>query len=140
MEDGSAGCVHEIDVEIKKSVESNHSEELLPLGREVKIVDPELTTDRTAFWQSPNPQHEQAGIGPGREFSGGRLPESGLFQFIAVVGDLSRESILKSEVRTARAFELSIFVIGGEFVGSVGLDRNELPNAGIVYSWPIKSD
>ena len=58
---------------------------LLPFGHEAEIVDPELTTDRTAFRQTPDAQHQQPAIGSGGEFSGDRFPESRLFQFIAVI-------------------------------------------------------
>ena len=51
---GNAVRAHEI--------ESTQFEELLPLGHEAEIVDPELTTDRTAFRQAPDTQHQQFAI------------------------------------------------------------------------------
>src|SRR5271166_3191180 len=60
-------------------------ERLLTLGYEAEIVDPELTTDRTSFRQAPDVQYQQSAIVWGGELSGGRFPESRLFQFIAVI-------------------------------------------------------
>ncbi len=38
------------------------SRSLLPFGREAEIVDPELTTDRTTFRQTPDVQDQQFAI------------------------------------------------------------------------------
>src|SRR5229473_312102 len=49
-------------------------EELRPLGHEVEIVDPELTTNRTSFRQTPDVEYHEPGILSGGEFAGGGFP------------------------------------------------------------------
>ena len=51
---GGAVCAHEI--------ESMQFEGLLPFRHETEIVDPELTTDRTAFRHAPDAQYQQSAV------------------------------------------------------------------------------
>ena len=128
----SAGRAHEI--------ESTRFEGLLPLGREAEIVDPELTTDRTAFRQAPDMQHQQSAIVSGGEFAGGRFPESRLFQFVAVIQHGLGVHILNREMRAASALDFSILIVRRELIGSIGLHRDELTNPRIGDSRSVKGD
>src|SRR5579863_673020 len=113
---------------------------LVALGGQAEIVDPELTTDRTASRQAPDMQHEQLAIVCGGEFAGGGLPEAGFFQFIAVIEDGLSVCILNCKVRAAGAFDFSILVVGRELVERAGLHGNELADAGVGDSWTVKGD
>src|SRR5205085_7265189 len=50
------------------------------------------------------------------------------------------EGVLNCDMRTACTLNFSILVICGKFVRRVGLNRNELPDAGIADSRSVKVD
>src|SRR5580693_8365293 len=121
-------------------IESAGFEGLLPLGHEAEIVDPELTTDGTARRQAADVQDEKSGIGSGGEFSRRRLPEPGLFQFVAVIHDCLSVVILNCKMRGTGALHFSDLVVCGEFVASVRLNRDELTNPCVAYPRSIKGN
>src|SRR5579864_2904077 len=106
----------------------------------VKIVDPELTTDRAAFREAADVQDHQLAVGAGGELTVRRFPESGLFEFVAVVVHGLAVRILNGKVRAAGAFHLAILVIGGKFVGRIRLHGNELEQTRVVNAGTVKSN
>src|SRR5208283_3885226 len=87
------------------------------LGRfshQVEVVDPELTTDWTALRKPPDVHYNQLAVQSGGELAIHRLPESGLFHFVAVEVHRLAVHVLNRQVRAAGAFEFAILVIRGE--------------------------
>src|SRR5450631_2994187 len=107
---------------------------------EVKVVDPELTTDRTALWKPPDMQYDEFTVGTGGEFAIDRFPESCIFQFIAFVIDRLAIHVLNREMRSSGAFHFFVFVISREVVGGVGLHGNELIDSRVGDAGPIESN
>jgi len=100
---------------------------------EAKIVDPELTTDRTAHRNATDVQNYELAVRVGREFSSDRLPVSRLFHVVTVViNRLRGVHVLYGEVRPPGAYEVRAFVVGGKLIGCVGLYRDVLEDAAAV--------
>src|ERR1700733_13348782 len=107
----------------------------------MKIIDPELTTDRTARWKPPDVQYDEFAVWPGGEFSVGRLPESGVSQLLTLVINRLRIHILNHEMRSAGAFGIvPIFVVSGKVVSRVGLHSDELIDSSFFNARPIKGN
>src|SRR5437660_486415 len=108
---------------------------------EAKIVDPELTTDRTAHRNAADVQNYEFAICVGREFSSNRLPESRFFHVVAVVINRLRViHVLYGQVRAAGAYEVRAFVVGGKLIGCVGLYRDVLEDSGVFDSGSVEDD
>src|SRR5580658_10918094 len=71
---------------------------------EMKIVDPELTTEGMAFRDAPDVQHDQLAIGTGGELAIHCFPEARVVQIIALEIDFLGVHVLYGETRPARAF------------------------------------
>src|SRR6266567_1010503 len=105
---------------------------------EVEIVDPELTTDRTVRWKPPEVDHHQFAIRTRGELAVRRFPESRVSQFIAFVVNRLAVHVLNGEMRSTSALLLQGLVIGREVVGSIGLHCDELIDARVADSRPVK--
>jgi hypothetical protein len=107
---------------------------------EVKIVDPELTTDRTACRKPPNMEYHELAVRAGGKFATDRLPESRVLQLVGIVINDLAVHILNREMGAAGALQFSVFVKGGKLIGSLGLHRNELVDTSVGDSGAIKSN
>jgi hypothetical protein len=136
---GSAAWVPTIDAH---EIESIWCEDLLPLGYEMEIIDPELTTDRTSFRQPPDVEYQEFAILAGGEFAGCGFPETWFFQFVAFIQDGLGIRVLNRKMGAARALEFSIFVPSarsGSRCGLMGTPRSTSASQepGVDGDWPL---